>query len=147
MGSSGRVNLTIPQSHAFPKTLVPLEMTSGLQSMNSACTAGRGYLSTCTAEQEAEENTDTALCGQCGKLCPSVPLVLWHIFRGLSCTHTSQHILGTGTCCQLAQGVSILASQWKSPVLPCQDELSGMHWTLEICPHEGKYRNHSRNLI
>lgn len=45
--------------------------------------------------------------------------------------------------------VSVLAPLWKPPGLPCQDQLSCMHWstTLEICPREGKYRNHSRNLI
>ena len=43
----------------FSKTFVSLDMISGLQSMSSACTAGRGYLSTSTAaEQEERENTE-----------------------------------------------------------------------------------------
>lgn len=100
-------------------------------------------------KRQRKAPTLTVLRGQCGKLGLSTPLALWHIFCGLSCTHTSLHILGTGTCCQPARGVSVLAPLWKSPVPPCQDQLSCMHCslTLEICPQGRKYRNHSRNLI
>lgn len=107
----------------------------GCKSMSSACTAGRGYLSTpAAAEQEANENTEArssfwqwwevaftyTLCPQ--PRCTSLAEFLWPFLSA----HLPAHP-GNDNCCQAAQVASVLASLWESSALPCWDRLSWMH--------------------
>lgn len=125
VGSSGRVNLTVPclQSHAFPKTFVPLEVTSGLQSMNSACTAARGYLSTCTAaDQEAKESADAHsspwAMWEAGSVNPSGSLAyfLWPLMHTHLPAHPGDwHLLPTCTRSECCPGTAMEVSSSSLP--------------------------------
>lgn len=155
MGSSGKVNLRIPclQSHAFSKTFVSLDMISGLQSISSACTAGRGDLSSSTAaEQEAKEKQwrSPFSPGNGGKQHPPTPFCplprcaslagfLWFLISTLLPAHSGDwHLLPTYTsrdCPGTAMG-AFSPSLLRSVVL---DALG--NWS-----YEWKYWNHYKKL-